>query len=177
MDREQYRRLPHREEDNCFACSPNNSSGLQLQFFTNGDKVVSWLKVPRHMSGWDHIVHGGVIATMLDEIMGWTALHLLKKMTLTKAITIEFLKPVYVGVDIRIEGMPLEVKNDREAVMHGLLFNKEDELCAKATGTFALFTVDAMRERAVVDDKILQDVEQIISGKRFEKDRRKGRQA
>ena len=164
MDREEYRPLPHRENDNCFACSPNNSSGLQLRFFTNGEKVVSWLRVPKHLSGWDQIVHGGVIATMLDEIMGWTALHLLRKMTLTKAITVEFLKPVYVGEDLRIEGSPVDVKGDRKAVMQGLLYNKDNELCAKATGNFALFTVDAMRERGVVDEKILQSVERIISG-------------
>ena len=48
--------------------------------------------------------------------------------------------------------------------MQGLLYNKDNELCAKATGNFALFTVDAMRERGVVDEKILQSVERIISG-------------
>jgi uncharacterized protein (TIGR00369 family) len=164
MDGEKYRPLPHRQNDNCFGCSPNNPSGLQLRFFSNGEKLVSRLRVPKHLSGWDHIVHGGVIATMLDEIMGWAALHLLKKMTLTKAITVKFLKPVYVEEDIRIEGRPYELKGDREAVMQGFLYNKDDELCAKATGNFALFTVDAMRERGVVDEKILESVEQIIAG-------------
>jgi uncharacterized protein (TIGR00369 family) len=164
MDREEYRPLPRRGNDNCFGCSPHNSSGLQLRFFTNGEKLVSWLRVPKHFSGWDHIVHGGVIATMLDEVMGWATLHLLKKMTLTKSITVEFLKPVHVDEDIRIEGNTTKVKGDREAVMQGFLYNQDDELCARATGNFALFTVDAMRERGVVDEKILQSVEQIISG-------------
>jgi acyl-coenzyme A thioesterase PaaI-like protein len=163
MDSAEYRPLPHRENDNCFGCSPNNSSGLQLRFFTNGEKVVSWLRVPKHLSGWDQIVHGGVIATMLDEVMGWTALHLLKKMTLTKAIAVKFLKPVHVDEDIRIEGRPFGVKGDRKALMQGFLYNKDNALCAKATGNFALFTVEAMRERGVVDEKILQSVERIIS--------------
>ena len=163
MEREGYRRLPHREKDNCFGCSPINSSGLQLQFFTNGEKVVSWLRVPKHLSGWDHIVHGGVIATMLDEVMGWSVLHLLRKMPLTKAITVEYLKPVYVDQDVRIEGRPLQDDGDREAVMEGFLYNKDGELCSKATGNFALFTLDAMRERGVVDEEVLQDVARMIS--------------
>ena len=75
MERSEYRRLPHREKDSCFACSPNNASGLHMEFFTNGEKVVSWLRVPKHLSGWDNIVHGGVIATILDEVMGWSALR------------------------------------------------------------------------------------------------------
>jgi uncharacterized protein (TIGR00369 family) len=164
MERERYRRLPHRENNNCFACSPHNAAGLQLQFYTDGEKVVSWFQVPAHLSGWDRIFHGGLIATMLDEVMGWTALHILKRMTLTREITIEFLKPVYVGEEIRIEGKPCGVRGEREAVMRGLLFNQKDELCARATGYFALFTLEAIRARAIVDEKVLQDVERIISG-------------
>lgn len=170
MDRAGYWRLPHRENDSCFGCGLNNSSGLQLQFFTDGKKVLSWLRVPRHLSGWDRIVHGGVITTMLDEVMGWTALHLLKKMTLTKTITVRFLKPVYVDEDIRIEGVPFKIQDERKTVMQGFLYNKTNEVCAKAKGVFALFTVDKMRERGVVDEKILRSVEQIISESRIEKE-------
>ena len=169
MDRAGYRQLPHKENDNCFGCSPNNSSGLQLQFFTDGQRVCSWLRVPRHLSGWDRIVHGGVITTMLDEVMGWTALHLLKKMTLTRTITVRFLKPVYVDEDIRIEGVPFKIQDERKAVMQGFLYNKKNEVCAKAKGVFALFTVHKMRERGVVDEKTLQGVEQILSESRIEK--------
>lgn len=164
MEREHYRRLPHRENDNCFVCSPKNAAGLQLQFFTDGVKVVSWFRVPAHLSGWDQILHGGLIATVLDEVMGWTALHILRQMTLTKGITVEFLKPVYVGEEVRIEGIPVEVKGEREAVMQGFFYNHMDDLCARATGHFALFSVESMRERDMVDEKILQDVERIISG-------------
>lgn len=164
MKPEHYRRLPHRENDNCFGCSPNNAAGLQLEFFTDGEKVVSWFRVPAHLSGWDRIFHGGLIATMLDEVMGWTTLHILKRMTLTREIRVTFLKPVYVGEEVRIEGMPLEVKGEREAVMQAFLYNQKDDLCARARGRFALFTVEAMRKRAIVDEKTLLDVERIISG-------------
>jgi len=163
MDKGNYRRLPHRENDNCFVCSPNNSAGLHLQFFTDGAKVVSWFRVPGHLSGWDQILHGGLIATVLDEVMGWTALHLLRQMTLTKGISVEFLKPVYVGEEARIEGIPFAVKGEHEAVIKGFFYNGRDDLCARATGRFALFTVEAMRERGMVDEKILRDVERIIS--------------
>ena len=164
MDRAEYRRLPHRENNNCFGCGLNNSAGLQLQYYTDGKKVCSWLRVPKHFSGWDRIVHGGVITTMLDEVMGWTTIHLLKKMTLTKSITVRFLKPVYVDEDIRIEGMPLKMPDERKAVMQGFLYNKDNEVCARAKGVFALFTVDTLRKRGVLDEKVLQSVEQIISG-------------
>jgi acyl-coenzyme A thioesterase PaaI-like protein len=170
MDRAGYTRLPHRENNNCFGCGLNNASGLQLQFFTDSKKVFSWLKVPKHLSGWDRIVHGGVITTMLDEVMGWAIIHLLKKVTFTKMITVKFLKPVYVDEDIRIEGMPLKIQDDRKAVMQGFLYNKEDTICARAKGVFALFTLDTMRKRGFVDEKVLQSIEKHISGRMFEKD-------
>jgi uncharacterized protein (TIGR00369 family) len=164
MNKDYLRRLPRRENDNCFACSPKNASGLKMEFHLDGETVVSWLKVPEHLSGWDHIVHGGVIATMLDETMGWAALHLLNKMTLTKSITVEFLKPVYVGKELRVEGNPLEISSDREAVMQSALFNNDNELCAKATGRFALFTLEAMRKRGLVAEEILEGLKGILAG-------------
>lgn len=164
MDRSEYRRIPRKETENkCFGCSPHNSSGLRMEFYSDGRQVCSWLKVPVHLSGWDHIVHGGVITTMLDEIMGWYVLHFLRKIPLTKTITVKFLKPVYVNEDIRIEGAPFKLHSERKAIMQGFLYNKDNELCAAAKGVFALFTLETMRRRGILDEKILQSVRQFIS--------------
>ncbi len=135
-----------------------------MEFFTDGEKLLSWPKVPDHLTGWDHIIHGGIITTMLDEIMGWSALHLLKKMTLTKSITVDFLKPVYLGEEIRLEGRMVELRGDREALMQGILYNQADQACAKATGIFALFTIDQMRKRGIVAEDILAGIEPLIAG-------------
>lgn len=162
MGKEDYRRLPHRGNDNCFACSPNNATGLKMEFFTDGERVLAWPTVPEHLSGWGRIVHGGVITTMLDEIMGWSALHLLKRMTLTKSILVDFLKPVYVGEELKLEGKPLESKGEREAVIQSALYDPEGQLCARATGVFALFTIDAMKKRGIVADEILDAIEPFI---------------
>lgn len=159
----EYRPLPQRGNHNCFGCSPNNPSGLKLTFFTDGRKVVSWPKVPEHLGGWGNIVHGGITTTMLDEAMGWAALHLLRKITLTKSIQVEFLRPVYLGEQLRLEGIPLEINGGTEAVMRGLLYNSEDQLCARATARFALLSLDAMREKGIVDEKTLEGIAEIFS--------------
>jgi acyl-coenzyme A thioesterase PaaI-like protein len=134
MGKNRLRRLPQRGNDNCFACSPSNPAGLKMEFHCDGEKVISRIKVPVHLSAWDSLVHGGVIATRLDEIMGWAALHLLHKMALTKSISVEFLKPAYVGQELRLEGSLLEFRSEREALMQSSLFNGDQELCARATG-------------------------------------------
>ncbi len=91
------RELPNSRNHNCFGCSPANPSGLQMKFLTDGEAVYSQLEVPEHLCGWSNIVHGGVLTTILDEIMSWSAIHLLKRIALTRTLTVEFLKPVPVG--------------------------------------------------------------------------------
>lgn len=155
--------LPVREDQFCFGCSPQNPSGLHMRFHTDGQTLFSWLKVPEHLTGWENMVHGGVITTILDEIMGWAAIYLLRRMTLTKSISIDFLKPVYAKDTIRAEGRLLEVKSDREALMEGLLFDADDSLRSRALGTFAMFPPDAARKMGMMDELSIEAAERIIS--------------
>ena len=52
---------------------------------------------------WNRIVHGGVVSTITDETMGWTAIHLFKQLGLAKTMTVEFLRPVQCEQDIAAE--------------------------------------------------------------------------
>jgi len=138
------RPLTNSENHDCFGCSPTNASGLQMKFFTDGEVLFSWLIVPNHLCGWDNQVHGGILAAILDETTAWTAIHFLKKFAITQTITVEFHKPVHIGEEIRVEGRVLEVKGKREATVEGHIYRGENTLCAKCTGTFRLFTGEAM---------------------------------
>ena len=80
LERTKLRALPNRPDHNCFGCSATNPSGLQMKFYTDEVLVFSWLTLPAHLSGWSNLVHGGVISTILDEIMSWTALCMLNKL-------------------------------------------------------------------------------------------------
>ncbi|MCE5244977.1 MAG: PaaI family thioesterase [Syntrophobacteraceae bacterium] len=157
-------RLPNRENHNCFGCSPTNDAGLRLQFYTDGRTVVTKVNVPGHLCGWENLVHGGVISTILDEVMGWSMLHILKKFTLTKSITVEFLKPVYIETELRAEARILEVKNDREALAEGLLFNENGVLCARSSGSFALFTSKAIQRLGIMNADTIECMRRIIEG-------------
>ncbi|MYH08176.1 MAG: PaaI family thioesterase [Rhodothermaceae bacterium] len=57
--------------DNCFVCGRNNPRGLYMTFYDNGDDVVeSHYTIPELFRGYPGIVHGGVQASILDEIAG-----------------------------------------------------------------------------------------------------------
>jgi uncharacterized protein (TIGR00369 family) len=54
----------------CFVCGRSNPVGLYMHFLDDGDReVVSEYTVPAHYQGYPGIVHGGVLAAMLDEVV------------------------------------------------------------------------------------------------------------
>jgi uncharacterized protein (TIGR00369 family) len=163
-DNDGYQELPVRENHNCFGCSQTNTAGLKMRFATNGESLFSTLTVPAHLCGWGTIVHGGVQTTILDEIMGWTAIHLLKRVTLTKSLTVDFLKPVHVGQPLKAEGRVQELKGAREAMLEAKLYNGDGKLCTQAVGTFALFTMKQMRRLRIMDEDALKTVENVVQG-------------
>ena len=113
--------LPNEGNHNCFACSSQNPYGLQMKFYAATDTVFSHLKVPEHLCGWNNVAHGGVVSAMLDEVMSWAAMYLLKQFVLTKSMQIDFIKPVSLGEEIRVEGRVLKVQQKRDVLVDQLL--------------------------------------------------------
>lgn len=158
-----YKQLPNSRDNHCFGCSPVNPSGLQMKFFTNDSAVISRIAIPAHLCGWNNLVHGGVLTTILDEIMSWSAIYLLKRVPLTKSIAIDFLKPVYVESALKAEGIVLDDKGKREAVMAGRIYNENDVCCVKATGTYAVFSPAVAKRLKITDQQSLKWFEQIFN--------------
>lgn len=58
-------------DTHCFACGKDNPFGLHMTFTEEGvDYVCRWQPQPHHQ-GWSQILHGGLISTLLDEVMTW----------------------------------------------------------------------------------------------------------
>ncbi len=89
-------------DDYCFACGPANPHGLKLKGFTLcGDSYTFAWTPPDFVQGWHKVVHGGIIATVLDEAM--TRLLWEKGITaVTAELTIRFLRPLPVGTPTRV---------------------------------------------------------------------------
>jgi uncharacterized protein (TIGR00369 family) len=156
------KQLPNRDDHKCFGCGPANTSGLQMKFFTDEKSVFSWLKVPDHLVGWDNLIHGGVLSTILDEIMSWSAIYLLKKLILTKSMTIDFIKPVFEGMELKAEGSIFEKRNNKEAVMQGAIYNADGVLCTKSKGILALIEPKVARRLKLMSAEALKDFEPIL---------------
>jgi len=150
-----YQHLPNSSDHYCFGCSPVNPSGLQMNFFADRNTVFSNVTIPEHLCGWSNIAHGGVLTTILDEIMSWTALHFIKRITMTKSMNIEFIKPVYIHNPLKAEGKVLEITGKHDAVMEGILYNDNGVACAKSTANFAIFSPKVAKRFGIADDNSL----------------------
>ncbi len=153
MDDRDFRPLTNFTADrSCFGCGDANPEGLKMSFMTDGRTVVSELAVPDHLCGWNRLVHGGILATLMDETMSWTAIHLLRRLILTKSMQIEFLRPVYVGMPLRLEGRIDRHLNEKEAEVTADLYIQDGlQHCSRSRGRFALFTAEVMQRMKIMD--------------------------
>ena len=63
--------LPY--SDGCFVCGHSNVHGLQVQFYVEDNSVRVDLNFARHFNSFPNITHGGILSSILDEAMGWSA--------------------------------------------------------------------------------------------------------
>ena len=148
--------IPNSENQTCFGCGSNNPHGLKMVFSTDGERVYSFMSVSPTLTGWDQTVHGGILSTIIDEIMGWSVIYLLKKIGLTKSITVQFKKAVYAGEQLTIVGGIQEQHSERESQMQGAIFNENDTLCVEATGQFTTMRPKAALRLGLVGSNYIE---------------------
>ena len=74
------------EDYNCFGCSSTNKLGLKMDFIEEEDGIYSYWTPEKHFQGWMGILHGGIQATLLDEIASWVVFVKLGKSGVTSEI-------------------------------------------------------------------------------------------
>ena len=88
----------------CFACGKENPIGLKLDFSMQHGKCVARKVVPREYQGYEGIVHGGILTTMLDEIMVKYLILSGGEQAVTAKLEIRYRQPTPVGEMLTISG-------------------------------------------------------------------------
>lgn len=147
--------LPNLDK-HCFGCGTENHNGLRMTFARSGDRLRTQLTIPPQFRGWSSLVHGGVIATILDEIMSWTAIVVAQRFILTKNMKVSYHRPIYVGTLVTAVGSISERSQERRATVVAELFDHDRKLCASAQGEFALFTEEQFARLAIIPEEDLR---------------------
>ena len=99
---------PHRDRLNdssayqrCFACGMRNDAGLHLVFRQEGDEVVTEFTADERFQGFPGVVHGGILATLLDETLNRVAMAE-GRMMMTGRLDIRYRRAAPLGRPLRV---------------------------------------------------------------------------
>jgi uncharacterized protein (TIGR00369 family) len=136
------------EPHNCFACGSLNTHGLHLELHAGNGRCWTELELDQRFEGWEGIAHGGIVSTILDEVMAW-ALVDNDSWGVTARMQVEFKRPVPIGRRIRGEGRVVDVRRRIVRATGVLLDAVDGTVLATAEGTFVAAPED--RKRALKD--------------------------
>ncbi|NHB68115.1 PaaI family thioesterase [Perlabentimonas gracilis] len=133
----------------CLGCDPSHPFGLRLSFtFDEVEKILYAEWTPhKGFQGYTDVVHGGIQATLLDEIGGWAVNTILGTGGVTSQLQIRYKKPAHIS-----DG-PLKLKawlvssEKRLANIQTQLFNAKDELCAEAQVQYFVFPPEVAKQK------------------------------
>lgn len=135
-----------KEGYNCFGCSPDNPFGLHMEFFEDGDEVVSFWHPHEYFQGWVDTLHGGIISTLIDEIAAWVVSRKIQAAGVTSRLNVSFKKPV-MTTDAQITLRAHIVERKRNFItIHVVLENAQGQLCAEGEVIYYAMNEDKSRE-------------------------------
>jgi uncharacterized protein (TIGR00369 family) len=132
---------------NCFACSSENMHGLQMEFYEDEDGVVSYWEPKERFQGYHNVLHGGIQATLMDEIASWFVLVKLKTAGVTAKLEIKYKKPVYTNKGKITLKATLKEMRRRIAVVSVALYNSEEELCAEGDVSYFTYKPEVAKKK------------------------------
>ena len=142
----------HLEGYNCFGCAPENPFGVKMEFFEDGEDIVSIWQPTENFQGWFHTLHGGIQSVLLDEICGWVVMRKLQTGGVTSKMETRYLRPVPTN------GGPLTIKSRlREmrrniAVIDAEIYDAEGRVCSKAVCTYFTYPQETARREMFFRD-------------------------
>jgi uncharacterized protein (TIGR00369 family) len=125
----------HSASNRCFGCGPANQTGLRLDFLLADDgSVVGFPVVANAFEGHPGYLHGGIIATLLDEAMS-KAVRARGRSSMTRKMEVEYLRPVPGEIQLRLEGRV--VRNEsRKHWAEARILDEKGHVLAEAKGLF-----------------------------------------
>ncbi len=127
--------LSHTAPNSCFGCGQANPAGLRLEFLLAADGgVVSLATVSHAFEGHPGCLHGGIIATLLDEAMS-KAVRAQGLTAMTRHIEIDYLRPVPSATPLRVEGKVTRGEG-RKHWAESRVLSERGTVLAQAQGVF-----------------------------------------
>jgi len=128
--------IPKLQGHHCFACGTANPIGLNLEFYRLDDAVCSEITLGNNYEGWQNISHGGIISTLLDELMSWTIIYFKRIFFLTRKMEVKYIRPVLIGTPLTIKGRLIDDSEHPKIKAKAEIVDDQDNILARSIGEF-----------------------------------------
>lgn len=135
------------DQNMCFGCGPKNHAGLKLTFEEDDRKLYASWEPEACFQGYINVLHGGIIATLLDEAGAWCIYIKAGTSGVTSSMTVKYLKPVYISKGRICLEAQLKKKGEKNALITAALYDGEGKLCAEAELDYFIYPEKIARDR------------------------------
>jgi len=132
--------VPKLEGYNCFACGTANPIGLNLSFYRQGEYICSDIALEKNYEGWENMAHGGIVSTLLDEVMSWTVIYFRRIFFVTRRMKIKYIRPVPLHRLLTVKGKMIEGEKRRLCKARGLIQDGDKNTLVRGEATFAILS-------------------------------------
>lgn len=123
----------------CYGCDPHSEQGLRMEFYEDGEEIVSVWHPRPEFQGWVDTLHGGVQATLADEISSWVVFRKFRTSGVTSRMEVRYHKPIRTS-DERVVLRAAVRQQRRNLVEIGVrIFDGAGTLCTEATFSTSFF--------------------------------------
>lgn len=142
------RKLAPKPENACFGCGGANPHGMKLEFEANTEtrRITGRFKIGTQFQGSMSFLHGGIIATLLDEAMG-KACSLSEVRAVTAELTIEYLMPIRVDQEIVVEAYESK-REGRQLFQQGEIRDARGAVLVRGRGRFVVIDPERYAKQA-----------------------------
>ena len=147
--------IPNHWGGKCFGCSKTNRHSLGLRFWLSDEGCYTRCAIPDFLCGFDGLVHGGMIAFLLDEVAQWTMVSRIGRVGLTREITVRYFKPVPTDTEIIVEGKITNQKG-KNVILKSTIRSDDNVLLAESESSWFLANLSIISEMSGVDEITLQ---------------------
>ena len=123
---------------NCFGCGSSNPIGLRLTHRLEGDHLVTEFVPGEDHQGWPGIAHGGIIATLLYEVLENLPYHL-GIVTMMKSMETRFRRPAKTGKSLTAKSWLVD-RTDRNMTVSASLTREDGELIAEGDAVLVVLS-------------------------------------
>ncbi len=158
------REIPNYSPGGCFGCSTTNPYSLRLRFWYSEHGCSTRCSIPDYLCGLDGLVHGGILALLMDEVAQWTNIARLGLLGVTRNISVQYYRPMKTETEMIVESQIIS-HEEKSAVQQSTVHSADGTLVAESRSEWIFPRLSTIAGMASVNEATLQEFMAKYSGK------------